>query len=107
MCFHSLQHTALRHCCCGFFSVRRFTFTLLTAAAFLLVPATASSQDDAPNVRYKKKTEIDFEDVNVDGALKVPHGSYLLEKRQSRFNPLIRLKENFNKEMLDSVQQVR
>ncbi len=75
--------------------------------AFLLVPATASSQDDGPNIRYKKKTEIDFEDVNVEGALKVPHGSYLLEKRQSRFNPLIRLKENFNKEMLDSVQQVR
>ena len=87
--------------------MRRFTFILLVAVTFLLVPATASPQGDAPNVRYKKKTEIDFEDVNVEGALKVPHGSYLLEKRQSRFNPLIRLKENFNQEMLDSVEHVR
>jgi len=87
--------------------VRRLTFILLTAVIFCLVPSTASSQQDDTNVRYKKKTEIDFEDVTVEGALKVPHGSYLLEKRQSRFNPLIRLKENFNKEILDSVQQVR
>ncbi len=75
--------------------------------AFLLVPSPATSQDNNSNVRYKQRTEIDFEDVNVEGALKVPHGSYLLEKRQSRFNPLIRLKENFNQEILDSVQQVR
>ena len=74
---------------------------------FLLVPSPATPQDNNSNVRYKQRTEIDFEDVNVEGALKVPHGSYLLEKRQSRFNPLIRLKENFNQEILDSVQQVR
>ena len=58
-------------------------------------------------VIYKQKTEIDFEDVAIHGALKVPHGQYLLEKRGSAFNPLIRLKENFNKEMIDSVTQVR
>lgn len=80
---------------------------MLVIGAFLLVPSPATSQDNNSNVRYKQRTEIDFEDVNVEGALKVPHGSYLLEKRQSRFNPLIRLKENFNQEILDSVQQVR
>ena len=85
----------------------RLTFALLVIGAFLLVPSPATSQDNNSNVRYKQRTEIDFEDVNVEGALKVPHGSYLLEKRQSRFNPLIRLKENFNQEILDSVQQVR
>jgi len=87
--------------------VARLTFALLVIGAFLLVPSPATSQDNNSNVRYKQRTEIDFEDVNVEGALKVPHGSYLLEKRQSRFNPLIRLKENFNQEILDSVQQVR
>ncbi len=72
----------------------------------LAVPAMAQDDDDA-DVRYKKKTEIDFEDVSVDGELKKPHGAYLLDKRQSSFNPLIRLKENFNQEMIESVNQIR
>jgi len=68
---------------------------------------TSISFAQDPQVKYKKKTEIDFEDVTVEGALKVPHGSYLLEKRQSNFNPLIRLKDDFNKEMIDSVTLIR
>jgi hypothetical protein len=78
---------------------------LVSATFALAVPVMA--QDEPANVRYKKKTEIDFEDVAVDGELKKPHGAYLLDKRQSSFNPLIRLKENFNEEMLNSVNQVR
>ena len=85
--------------------------TLLTIAAFslaLTVPAApAHAQDEDANVRYRKKTEIDFEDVSVDGELKKPHGAYLLDKRQSSFNPLIRMKENFNKEMTESVNMIR
>ena len=79
---------------------------LLVSAAFA-VPVMAQDEESDANVRYKKKTEIDFEDVSVDGELKKPHGAYLLDKRQSSFNPLIRLKENFNEEMLNSVNQVR
>ena len=80
--------------------------TLLFALAFA-TPVMAQGDDDSANVRYKKRTEIDFEDVAVDGELKKPHGAYLLDKRQSSFNPLIRLKENFNEEMIDSVNQIR
>ncbi len=81
-----------------------FIFTML----FVFCATTATAQErDEPTVTYKKKTEIDFEDVNIDGALKRPHGSYLLEKRQSRFNPLIKLKENFNEEMLRSIELIR
>ena len=50
---------------------------------------------------------MDFEDVSVDGEVKKPHGAYLLDKSQSSFNPLIRLKENFNQEMIESVNQIR
>ena len=87
----------------------RRTISLLITLLFsmaLALPAVAQDEDSA-NVRYKKKTEIDFEDVSVDGELKKPHGAYLLDKRQSSFNPLIRLKENFNQEMIDSVNQIR
>lgn len=86
--------------------MRRFLTSLLAALIAVAFAAPAMAQDDQ-NVRYKKKTEIDFEDVGVDGELKKPHGAYLLDKRQSTFNPLIRLKEDFNKEMIESVNQVR
>ena len=89
--------------------MRRPTLLLTALIAFgLMAPASmAFAQDDDANVRYRKKTEIDFEDVSIDGELKKPHGAYLLDKRQSSFNPLIRLKENFSQEMVDSVNQVR
>ena len=70
------------------------------------MPVMAQDADE-DSVRYKKKTEIDFEDVSVDGELKKPHGAYLLDKRQSSFNPLIKLKADFNKEMIESVTQIR
>ena len=82
-------------------------FVALILSAFLATPALAQDDEDTANVRYKKKTEIDFNDLSVDGELKKPHGAYLLDKRQSSFNPLIRLKENFNEEMVNSVNQVR
>ncbi len=86
----------------------RRTLTLLVAlVGSSLIALPAFAQDEEAEVRYKKKTEIDFEDVSVDGELKKPHGAYLLDKRQSSFNPLIRLKENFNEEMINSVNQIR
>ena len=80
-----------------------FIGATLVALAFA-VPAMAQ---DSANVRYKAKTEIDFEDVSVDGELKKPHGAYLLEKRQSSFNPLINMKVDFTAEMIESVNQIR
>jgi Ni/Co efflux regulator RcnB len=88
--------------------MKRILLLVLMALMGLSVAAPAAqAQDDEANVRYKKKTEIDFDDVGVDGELKKPHGAYLLDKRQSSFNPLIRLKEDFNQEMVESVNQIR
>ncbi|MBJ93332.1 MAG: hypothetical protein CMP23_02530 [Rickettsiales bacterium] len=86
---------------------RAFTLILSLGLGLLMAAPVAIAQSDEPDVRYRKRTEIDFEDVSIDGELKKPHGAYLLDKRQSSFNPLIRLKENFNQEMIDSVNQVR
>lgn len=86
---------------------RLFIFAITALLGLAVAAPSALAQDDEANVRYKKKTEIDFDDVGVDGELKKPHGAYLLDKRQSSFNPLIRLKEDFNQEMVESVNQIR
>ena len=86
---------------------RAFTIPLVVVLSLVFAAPIALAQSDEPEVRYRKKTEIDFEDVSIDGELKKPHGAYLLDKRQSSFNPLIRLKDNFSQEMVDSVNQVR
>ncbi len=86
---------------------RVLLFTITALLGLAVAAPVALAQDDDANVRYKKKTEIDFDDVGVDGELKKPHGAYLLDKRQSSFNPLIRLKPDFNQEMVESVNQIR
>lgn len=90
---------------------------LLSLATLVLLPVSdAKAQDsdgdtvadpEGGNVRYRKKTEIDFEDVSVDGELKKPQGALVLDKRQTTFNPLIRPREDFNQEMVESVNQIR
>jgi len=86
---------------------RAFIMPLTVVLSLAFAAPVALAQSGEPEVRYRKKTEIDFEDVSIDGELKKPHGAYLLDKRQSSFNPLIRLKDNFSQEMVDSVNQVR
>lgn len=86
------------------------SFVTLVAAAFA-VPALAqddgAEDDRGQKVVYKKKTEIDFEDVSVEGELKKPHGQFMVEKRQAAFNPLIKMRTDFNPEMYDSVNEVK
>jgi len=79
--------------------------TALAAMMFLATPALA--QDGDRQVKYKERTEIDFEGVDVQGELVKPQGQLLLDRRKASFNPLIRLREDFNKEMKASVDEVK
>jgi hypothetical protein len=84
------------------------TRTLTALAAMLFLAGPAMAQDEANRqVKYKERTEIDFEGVDVQGELVKPQGQLLLDRRKASFNPLIRLREDFNKEMKDSVDQVK
>ena len=82
--------------------------TLAIAAAFALFATPALAQDDdGRQVKYKERTEIDFEGVDVQGELVKPQGQLLLDRRKASFNPLIRLREDFNNEMKQSVDEVK
>ncbi len=82
----------------------RFLLVFLGCAG-LSMPAMA--QDDGRQIKYKERTEIDFEGVDVQGELVKPQGQLLLDRRKANFNPLIRLREDFNHEMKSSVDQVK
>lgn len=73
-------------------------------------PAFAQEEVDADSgrqIKYKERTEIDFEGVDVTGELVKPQGSLLLDRRRASFNPLIKLRADWNDEMKASVDEIR
>ena len=77
---------------------------------FLLLLGLTSSaiaQDEEKRVLYNKETIIDFEGVDVEGQLVKPQGSLILDRQTARFNPLIKLRTDFNPEMTQSVSQIK
>ena len=90
---------------------------LVTLFASLAFSASALAQDDdsgtegtdssGRKVVYKSKTEIDFEGLEVAGELVKPQGALLLDRKRASFNPLIKLRTDFNDEMDQSVDQVK
>ena len=72
-------------------------------------PAAASVEvsSTAKEVRYKAKTEIDFGERKVNGGISGPMGVYADSLADQQWNPLIRLRRNFDREILASVDGVR
>ena len=67
----------------------------------------AFAQEQDRSVVYKKKTEIDFEGVDVSGELVKPQGALLLDRKRASFNPLIKLRADFNPEMSASISEIK
>ena len=69
--------------------------------------AYADDKEEEPKVIYKQRTEIDFEGVEIEGELIKPQGSLVLDRRHAKFNPMIRLRTDFDDEMDKSVQEIK
>ena len=83
---------------------------LLTLPAFAQeepAPETEADADAGRQIKYKERTEIDFEGVDVTGELVKPQGQLLLDRRKANFNPLIKLRENWDDEMRQSVDEIK
>jgi len=84
------------------------TARIATVLALGMLSSTALAQDDDDRkVVYKQKTEIDFEGLEVAGELVKPQGALLLDRKRANFNPLIRLRTDFNEEMAQSVDEIK
>ncbi len=58
----------------------------------------------AQEVIYKKHTVVDFGDDTIDGNLSKPDGAYLQSRKQQRHRKLIKVRESFHPEILQSVK---
>ena len=61
---------------------------------------------EADKTVYKKKTVIDFNDVTLEGELTKPEGSYLLNRKKTKFGNLIKLRNDFLPELQKSVDNL-
>ena len=69
--------------------------------------AYADDKQEEPKVVYKQRTEIDFDGVEVQGELVKPQGSLLLERKHAKFNPMIKLRTDFDDMIEDSVKEIK
>lgn len=87
---------------------------LFLLLALLALPASVQAQpkpDPTPPEdslhRYKAVTDIIIDEVQVGAGVRGPMGHFGLEKRRATFNPLLRLRDDFDQEMVESVLQIR
>lgn len=61
----------------------------------------------AKNVKYRKTQDVSFEGSNVDGLVKKPTGSFVVQKRGVDFVPLYKVRQKFDSNILESVEYLR
>lgn len=65
-----------------------------------------AQEEEDVKIEYQKKTVIDFSDVNIEGELKKPEGSYIQNRKRTKFRNLIELRGNFRPELRRSVSAI-
>ncbi|MFH1810993.1 MAG: hypothetical protein ABIJ09_19790 [Pseudomonadota bacterium] len=80
--------------------MRRTVIALIVVASMLPLVALAQGEvREADRVSYKKRTVVDFSDVTIEGELTKPEGSYLVNRKKTRFRNLIEVRAHFRPEL--------
>jgi len=79
----------------------------LSTLFFLSTLGTAAAQSDDRPVLFKDVTEIDMGGARVEGTVAKPETSLVAETRRPQFNPMIKLRKDFDSEMDQSIEEVR
>ena len=77
---------------------------------WLLLATVALAGDESKedrNVVYRQKTEIDFEDLEIEGVLQKPQSALVLERKKASFNPLVKLRTDWNDEIDHSTDEIK
>lgn len=71
------------------------------------VQAKDGEADGKKKVSYRKTQEVNFDGTDIDGQVRSPDGAYMLQKRGVQFLPLYKVNNQFEKNILDSVEYLR
>ena len=81
--------------------------SVLFSLLLLSVPTFAQDKPENQNIVYQERTEIDFDEMEVLGELVRPQGSVITDRRRAVFDSFIRLRINWDKEMKESLKEIR
>jgi len=76
----------------------------ITFTALLLVSATAASAEET--IEYEKNTVLDFDEDTIQGDLTRPDGELVDAKRRVSHSNLVRVRESFRDQVLESVGEL-
>ena len=66
-----------------------------------------ANESKKKNVQYRKTQEHNFDETDIDGQVRSPDGAYLLQKRGVQFLPLYKVNNQFEKNILESVEYLK
>lgn len=90
-------------------SIRLIATLIAVTLATVAVQAPAFAQDvvqEADKTVFKKKTIIDFSDVTIQGELTKPEGSYILNRKKTKFRSLLKIRGDFLPELFNSIDNL-
>ncbi|MBX3021690.1 MAG: hypothetical protein KF799_08455 [Bdellovibrionales bacterium] len=87
--------------------MRHLILLVLAASLALPVFADGEKKETKKKVTYRKTQEVNFDETGIDGQVRSPDGAYLLQKRGVQFLPLYKVNNQFEKNMLESVEYLR
>jgi len=73
----------------------------------VLASLAMAGEDNEGKVVYRQKTEIDFEELEIEGVLQKPQSALVLERKKANFNPLIKLRTDWNDVIQESVDEIK
>lgn len=62
---------------------------------------------DGKTIKYKKKTTYDFEGASIEGLYNKPSGSYISNIKDVKGKSILKIRESFDAEVLDSARLVK
>ncbi len=68
---------------------------------FLIYSAPAFAQDGG-----KKVQKVDFSETDINGKVRSPDGSFLVQKKGIDFDPLYKVKKKLNENVKESLEYV-
>lgn len=89
---------------------------LIILLSFALATAAFADRDedfvtekrsDGSTIKYKKKNAYDFEGVDINGLYNKPSGSYISNIKDVKGKSIIRIRENFDTEVIDSSRSLK